>query len=334
MTYPFCFTNISQNDIVIISIAAANEETCCQDLVYKEVLMKLRRSLAFCQAINPEGVRTLIEGNVDCLVFDLEDGVVVTRKAENRKKTLDMLRNWDCRGKEKIVRINGPGTPFYKLDMEEVIRPGLPDAIRLPKCETIEYVREVSNDLAKIERDAGLTENTIEIILMIETAEGIMNTYKLCTCSKRVTAVGIGMEDLTASMGILRRYDLNCMDLLYARQKMILEGKAAKVQVIDSGILFHATQQYIYEDSINGRYMGFDGRSCSIRYPDLIDSVNRAFTPLESEVEWAEKVCDAYEKAVEAGESDVYVDGKFIDPPVVAKAQNILNLMEQIKARQ
>lgn len=296
--------------------------------------MKLRRSLAFCQAINPEGVKKLIGGNVDCLVFDLEDGVVVTKKEENRKKTLEILKNWDCRGKERIVRINGPGTPFYERDMEEVIRPGLPDAVRLPKCESVEYVKRVSDDLDKIERETGTPHNTIEIILMIETAKGIMNTYSLCTCSERVTAVGIGMEDLTASMGILRRYDLNCMDLLYARQKMILEGKAAKVQVIDSGILFHATQQYIYEDSVNGRYMGFDGRSCSTRYPDLIDAVNRAFTPLESEVEWAEKVKRAYETAVEQGESDVYVDGKFIDPPVVEKAKNILNLMEQILARQ
>ena len=296
--------------------------------------MKLRRSLAFCQAINPEGVKKLIDGNVDCLVFDLEDGVVVTKKEENRKKTLEILKNWDCRGKERIVRINGPGTPFYERDMEEVIRPGLPDAVRLPKCESVEYVKKVSEDLDRIERETGTSRNTIEIILMVETAKGIMNTYNLCTCSERVTAVGIGMEDLTASMGILRRYDLNCMDLLYARQKMILEGKAAKVQVIDSGILFHATQQYIYEDSVNGRYMGFDGRSCSIRSPDLIDAVNRAFTPLESEVEWAEKVKRAYETAVEQGESDVYVDGKFIDPPVVDKAKNILNLMEQILARQ
>lgn len=295
--------------------------------------MKLRRSLAFCQAINPEGVKTLINGNVDCLVFDLEDGVVATRKSENREKTLEILSGWDCRGKEKIVRINGPDTPFYEQDMEEVIKRGLPDAVRLPKCENTEYILKVAEDLTVIEKNAGLAPNTIELVLMIETAIGIMNTFKLCTCTERVTAVGIGMEDLTSSMGILRRYDLNCTDLLYARQKMILEGKAAGVQVIDSGILFHAAPQYIYEDSMNGRQMGFDGRSCSVRYPDLIDSVNLAFTPLDSEVEWAYKVQSAYHEAVQKGISDVYVDGKFVDPPVVAKARNILNLMDQIKQR-
>lgn len=295
--------------------------------------MRVRRSLAFCQAINPDGVKRLIEGNVDCIVLDLEDGVVVTRKAENREKTLDILLNWDFHKKEKVVRINGPDTPFYKEDMDQVIRPGLPDAVRLPKCETAEYVLGVSEDLAKIEKDAGLAPNSIELILMIETPLGIMNTYQLCTCCERVTTVGIGMEDLTASVGILRRYELNCLDLLYARQKMILEAKSAGVQAIDSGILFHASEDWIYQDSLNDRNMGFTGRSCSARYPDLVDAVNKAFSPSEDEIEWAHKVVDAYEKAKAIGNSDVYVDGKFVDPPVVGKAQNVIDLKRQIDER-
>lgn len=295
--------------------------------------MRLRRSLAFCQAINPDGVKKLIEGNVDCIVLDLEDGVVVTRKEENRRKTLDILQHWDFRNKEKVVRVNGPDTPFYQQDIDEVIRPGLPNAVRLPKCETVDYVLKVSDDLAKIEKDAGLAPNSIELILMIESSLGIMNTYQLCTCCKRVTAAGIGMEDLTAEMGILRRYELNCLDLLYARQKLILEAKAAGVQAIDSGILFHATEDWIYQDSLIGRNMGFTGRSCSTRYPELVDAVNLAFSPSEGEIDWAHKVVAAYEEAKNSGNSNVYVDGKFVDPPVVGKAQNVLDLEQQINER-
>lgn len=295
--------------------------------------MRLRRSLAFCKAIEPEKVQELIEGKADCLVFDLEDGVVVTKKAENRIKTLEILKTWNFHGKERIVRVNGPDTPFYRADMDEVVALGLPDAVRLPKCESAEYVMAMARDLMKIEQNAGLPENSIELILMIETPKGIMNTYAMCTCIKRVTAVGIGMEDLTSAMGILRRYDLNCLDMIYARQKMILEAKAAGIQAIDSGILFHATPDFIYEESKIDRQMGFDGRSCSARYPDLVDAVNRAFTPSDDEVLWAEKVVAGYREAVKQGNSDVYVDGKFVDPPVVGKAQNILDLMKQIKTR-
>lgn len=295
--------------------------------------MRLRRSLAFCKAIEPEKVQMLIDGQVDCVVMDLEDGVVVTKKAENRAATAEILKKWDFKGKERILRINSPGTPFYQQDMDEVVRIGLPDAIRLPKCETVEYILTVANDLEKIEKEVGLSKNTIEIILMIETAKGIMNTYAMCSCCERVTAVGIGMEDLTASMGILRRYELNCLDLIYARQKMILEAKAAGVQVIDSGVLYNAEADYIYRESVIGRQMGFDGRSCSARYPHHIEFVNKAYTPTADEILWAEKVVKAYEEAVAIGNSEVYVEGKFIDPPVVLKAQNILDAIEQIRQR-
>lgn len=287
--------------------------------------MKVRRSLAFCKAIEPEKVQGLIDSNVDCIVLDLEDGVVVTKKAENRLATVEILKTWDFKGKERVVRINGPDTPFYQQDMMEVVKVGLPDAIRLPKCEDVEYVLTVAKDLDKIEQEAGLSANSIDIILMIETAKGILNTYQLCKCSKRVTAVGIGMEDLTASMGILRRYELNCLDLLYARQKLVLDAKAAGVQAIDSGVLYNAEIDYIYKESIIARQMGFDGRSCSARYMHHIDYINNAFTPTEDEIKWAKNVIDAYEEATAVGNSEVYVDGKFVDPPVVLKAQNVYN---------
>ncbi len=296
--------------------------------------MRLRRSIAFCKAIEPEKVKMLIDGEVDSVVLDLEDGVVAPRKAENRKATAELLKTWDFKGKERVLRVNAPDTPYYDLDMEEVVKVGLPDAIRLPKCETAEYVLKVSKDLDKVEKEAGLPANSIEIILMIESPLGIMNTYAMCTCSKRVTAVGIGMEDFTAAMGILRRYELNCLDVLYARQKMILEAKAAGVQAIDSGVLLDAEPEYIYKESLIDRQMGFDGRSCSARYPRHIEPVNRAFTPTDEEVTWAKKVIKAYNEAVAAGNSDVYVDGKFVDPPVVLKAQSLLDMMEQIKKKQ
>lgn len=298
------------------------------------IIMRLRRSLAFCKGLEPEKVQMLIDSNVDCVVMDLEDGVVSTRKPENRTITAEILKQWDFKGKERVLRINGPHTPFYQEDMEQVVRVGLPDAIRLPKCEFTEYILRVARDLKAIEHAAGLPENTIEIILMIETAKGIMNTYDMCCCSERVTAVGIGMEDLTASMGILRRYELGCLDLIYARQKMVLEAKAAHIQAIDSGVLFNAETEYIYRESVIARQMGFDGRSCSARYPHHIDFANKAFSPAPDEVLWANKVVAAYNEATAQGNSEVYVDGKFVDPPVVLKAQNVLDLMRQIDTKQ
>lgn len=292
--------------------------------------MRVRRSLLWVSGYDLDKLKAAIESDTDTIVIDLEDGVAVTQKPEARKKAYEALTTWDFKGKERAVRVNGPDTPFFKDDLEQVLI-ALPDAVRLPKCETVEYVLEMDRILADLEKKNNLPENTIELILMIETPLGIMNCYDMARCCKRVTAMGVGMEDLTASMQVSRFYELRSQDLLYARQKMVLSAKAAGVQAIDSGVLFNGDLDFFMQDCLNDKRDGFEGRSVS----DLnhIALVNKAFSPTDEEIDWAKRVVDAYSKAVESGSSDVYVDGKFVDPPVVAKADLILERLDRINNR-
>lgn len=292
--------------------------------------MRVRRSLLWVNGYDLDKLKAAIESNVDSIVLDLEDGVAVTQKPEARKKAYEALTTWDFKGKERVVRVNGPDTPFFQDDLEQVLI-ALPDAVRLPKCETVEYVLKMDQVLADLEKKNNLPENTIELILMIETPLGIMNCYDLARCCKRVTAMGIGMEDLTASMQVTRNYELRSQDLLYARQKMVLSAKAAGVQAIDSGVLFNGDLDFFLQDCLNDKRDGFEGRSVS----DLnhIALVNKAFSPSEAEIDWANRVITAYDQAVKESRSDVYVDGKYVDPPVVAKAVLILDRQKRIAER-
>lgn len=282
--------------------------------------MKLRRSLLWVSGYDLEKLKKAVESPVDAIVLDLEDGVTVKQKPEARAGAAKALREWDFRGKERIVRVNGLDTPYFRADLNEVLV-ALPDAVRLPKCESVEYVMEMDRILAEVEQNANLAIGTIELILMLETPAGIMHCYDMASCCQRVTAVGIGMEDLTASMGVSRNYELGASDLLYARQKMILEAKAAGVQVLDSGVLFSGDPDYMLADTLRDKRDGFDGRSLSdITHAQI---VNDCFSPSKEEVNWAKRVILAYEEAALTGKSDVTVDGKFVDPPVVAKAERI-----------
>lgn len=291
--------------------------------------MRLRRSLLWVSGYDTNKLRAAIDSEVDAIVIDLEDGVTVPQKPQARACTYEALKNWDFKGKERIVRVNGLDTPYFKEDLEQVLI-ALPDAIRLPKCESVEYVLEMDRILGKLEDENGLRRNSIEIILMIETALGIMRCYEMATCCPRVTAMGVGMEDLTASMGVARNYELRSQDLLYARQKLVLEGKAAGIQVLDSGVLFNGDLDFYRQDCLNDKRDGFEGRSVS----DLnhISIVNEAFSPTEEEISWAKRIIAAYDKAVAECNSDVVVDGKFVDPPVVTKAEAIMTRLERIQA--
>jgi citrate lyase subunit beta/citryl-CoA lyase len=64
-----------------------------------------------------------------------------------------------------------------------------------------------------------------------------------------------------------------------------------------------------------------------------VSVVNEVFTPSAEAVAFAKRVVDAFEEAEAAGSAALQVDGKFIDYPIVYRAQRVLQLMETINAQ-
>jgi len=294
--------------------------------------MRLRRSIAWTRGDQAERARQQIASVCDAVCIDLEDAVMPSSKPAARKGALEMLTKWDFRGKERIVRVNGTDTPDYAIDMREVIEPGLPDAIRLPKCETAEDVRRVSSDLARIEKKHGLPENSIEIIAMIESPLGVRNTYEIASSCLRVTAVSIGMEDLTAEMEVERSYEAGTTDLLYVRQKFVLDAKAAGVQAIDSGFNKLCPLEFNHEYNRDSSRMGFSGRS--VRDGEQAAIANDYYRPSEKEADWARRTVAAYEEGQKSGNSDLYVDGRHLCAAAFHKAKRIMARMKLIEEKE
>lgn len=282
------------------------------------VAVKLRRSIVFCTGVDYESIKeNLLKmiSTVDCdsICIDLEDGVVKTKKAEARLAVARLLQETDFKGKEKVVRVNEPGTPYFDEDIE-IILPAMPDALRIPKCERVETLLALDRRISAFEDEHQLPRNTIELILLIESPLGIRNAYELASCCDRITAAGIGMEDLTSELHMNRYYDdAYSDDLLYERQKFVLDVKAAGKQVIDSMSWWPMPEeQYIQyqRDYAQRSYrMGYDGKSC--RDARDTDIANAAYRPSEEQVEWGKQVTTAYEKAEQDG-SIPYVNGKNI----------------------
>lgn len=278
-----------------------------------------RRSLVWVNVLVEDKLKRAISSEADCIVMDLEDTLPISQKDEGRLATAKALKEMDFRGKEKVVRINGLDTPYALADLEAIL-PAMPDAIRLPKCEREEYVLRLDEILSRFEAENGLEKDTIGIILMLETPMGILNSYELASCCKRIWAIGIGLEDLTTSMQINRRYELKSQQMLYARQKVVMAGRAAGVQVLDSSTLLD-DPEFILADCIDSRNMGFDGRS--MVNVEHTSAINRGYSPSEEEIDWANHIISVYQNAHEnAGEP--YYNKLYVDIPVVTKAEQIL----------
>lgn len=278
-----------------------------------------RRSLVWVNVLIEDKLKNAIDSEVDCIVMDLEDTLPLSQKKEGREAVVKALKELDFHGKERIVRINGLDTPYAADDIREIL-PALPDVIRLPKCETVEYVLRLDQEIADFEAANGLEKNTIGMILMIETPLGIINSYEMAKCSDRICAIGIGLEDLTTAMQISRKYELDGQQLLYARQKVIIAGRAAGVQVLDSSTLLD-DPEFIYKDCVISREFGFDGRS--MVNLNHVDPINRGYSPSDEEIDWANNVISVYQNS-QNGSAEPYYGKLFVDIPVVAKAEQIL----------
>ena len=66
-------------------------------------------------------------------------------------------------------------------------------------------------------------------------------------------------------------------------------------------------------------------------HPNQVAVVNRVFTPSEEEVAFAERVVAAFETAEAEGVASIQLDGKFIDYPIVYRAQRLLEKIAGIR---
>ena len=294
--------------------------------------MRLRRSIIWARGFSEELTLKMISTAADAVCIDLEDGVPPKRKAESRVKTVHMLQTFDFKGKERIVRVNGFGSEDFDKDMREVIAVAPPDAIRLPKCEHTADMLEVDRRLRRIEEKHNLPPDSIEIIAMIESPLGIHSAFEIASSCPRVTALSIGMEDLTLEMGVRRRYKDNELDLIYARQRLVLESKAAGKTAIDSGMLA-GDNEAKFKQNFDSAQMGFCGRS--VYSDEEARDANRAFAPTEEEISFSKGAASAYESGIIDEETgSIMFEGKRICLAAYEKARRILDAAEQIRLKE
>ncbi len=77
-----------------------------------------------------------------------------------------------------------------------------------------------------------------------------------------------------------------------------------------------------------GAALGFQGRLCI--HPDQVGPANAAYSPSAAEVARAEKIVAAFAEAEAAGLASIQVEGRFVDYPIVERAQRVIALAARI----
>ncbi len=277
---------------------------------------RLRRSRLYLPGSEPKYFVSAGLHRPDAVILDLEDSVHPDEKDAARILVRNALRAVDFGGCERMVRINQ--LPLGLKDLEEIV-PETPDLILIPKVETADQVREADEKIRGILEHGGQA-HSIWLMPILESALGVENGFAIAGASPRIVAMTVGLEDLTADLGVVKTPE--GAETLYARSRLVNLARAARVQAIDSVYGDVEDLEGLLAYGRRSRAMGFEGMGCV--HPRQIEVVHEAFAPSAAEIERAVRIVAAFDEASARGLGVVSLGSKMIDPPVVSRAQKLV----------
>jgi citrate lyase subunit beta/citryl-CoA lyase len=287
------------------------------------------RTLLFTPGNHPRKVAKVFDAGADAVILDLEDAVAIAEKPATRAAVVQALTaRPQPRRPLGYVRVNALSTPFAFGDFQAVVGPWL-DGIILPKLESVEELATAEWLLSQCEREAGLAEGSVDMIPIIETAQGEQAALAIAKAATRVKRLAFGAGDYTLDIG--REWSLGEAELLPIRHHMVSISRAAGLEPPLDTVFIHLGETEAFAASCaTVKGLGFQGKLCI--HPGQIAAANAAFTPSAEQVAYAEKIVAAFDAAEATGSASIQVEGYFVDYPIVEKARRTLALTAAIAA--
>lgn len=256
-------------------------------------------ALLFVPGDRPERLTKALE-RADAAILDLEDAVSADAKPSARAAMIAA----DPDPERVIVRVNGPETPDFALDLEALART---------------RIRRVM--VAKAEDPASLVPlEAYEVIALCETARGVVHAEQLAALPQ-VVALMWGAEDLVASLGgtSSRRDDGGYRDVArLARARVLLAAGASGKRAIDAVHVDIADLDGLSDEARDAAASGFAATACI--HPGQVETIRAAYAPSAAQVAWARGVLEVAE-----GERGVFrFEGRMIDEPILRHARSVV----------
>ncbi|MGH7817571.1 MAG: HpcH/HpaI aldolase/citrate lyase family protein [Candidatus Binatia bacterium] len=290
--------------------------------------MDLIRSWMFVPGHRQKMIDKALGLNADAIMLDIEDGVAPNEKDAARKNIAESLGRDKAPGSPaRYVRINAIGHARMDADLDAVVRPGL-EGIVCPKVDTVAEARKVDAILTDREAKLRMPAGGIKLLIAIESPKGLLNAPAIAASSSRVTGLMFGAEDFGREIGLPAVREGEARDLIYARSAMVIAASSAHVQAVDGVWVDLNDSQGLLGFARQSRQLGFSGMS-SI-HPSQIEPINTVFSPTAEEIEYCEKVLQAFEEANARGDGSIAFGGQLIDRPIVERARRTIDMAKSL----
>lgn len=273
----------------------------------------LWRSMLFVPAHVDKFVSRAHERGADAVILDLKYSVSLALKDAACEGLAARAAGVAARGTTVLVRINAAA------DLDAAVGAAV-HAIVLPKVDRPESVRMVAERVEALERARGLPVGHTWLIAQIEDVVALPHLDAIAASSPRLLGTILGSEDFSASAGMspvpgTLLWPTQMVAFACRRAGILPLGFPASIAEFSDIEAFAAQIRF-------ARELGFVGAFCI--HPAQVPVLNEGFTPSAAEQAHAEVVIAAFEAAQREGRAAVEVGGKVVDPPVVARAFELL----------
>ncbi|MFL9998712.1 CoA ester lyase [Paraburkholderia sediminicola] len=258
------------------------------------------RSFLFVPGSQPDRFSKALSSGADAVIIDLEDAVAPVDKNQAR----EAIASWVATDRPVLIRVNANGTPWFEHDAQLGKLRGVAGIV-LPKAES-------ASDVISL---VSLAKRKIPVFPLIESAKGMWNALEIAK-APHVHQLMFGTLDFCADMGIESDGD----ELNPFRAPLVMISRIAGIRAPIDGVTPAIDDvERLTVETRRGKRWGFAGKLCI--HPKQVPIINNCYVPSDSELRWAKRVVDAFERANGAA---IAVDGKMVDRPVILRAQSIL----------
>jgi citrate lyase subunit beta/citryl-CoA lyase len=286
------------------------------------------RSFLFVPGDSERKLEKAASTGADAVIIDLEDSVT----AESRPAARELARGYIEGSAGCWVRIN-PVDGDDALDDLKAVMPAAPDGIVLPKPRSADDALHLATKLDELESTHGIPAGRTRILpLCTERPRALFSLESYVGATPRLAGLSWGAEDLGAAVGAKANRDesgnwLPPYEL--ARSMCLFAAAAAEVPAIDTVFTDFRDPEGLARYASKAARDGFSGMLAI--HPGQVDTINRAFSPTDAEVERAERIVELFEQNPTAGA--LSLDGKMVDRPHLLQARRIIAAAEELKGK-
>lgn len=282
------------------------------------------RSALYMPGSNERALEKAKSLSADLFIFDMEDAVSPDNKERARDLILNVLSNEKAgyRGKKILTRINSMDTVWANMDLECLQNSGT-DGILFPKVSDVSDMFLIKKRLGELN-----FKKAPEIWIMAETPKCVLNLGKILEEFSNIGGIVVGTNDLAKELVLPKQ--TSRAGLLYALGSIILTAKAYNVITLDGVFNSISDQEGLLAEASEGKNMGYDGKT--LIHPNQIEAANKVFSPSAKEIELANKIIEAYEKAKEEKSGVTTVDGVLVEELHVKQSLALISKLKMIQS--